>query len=113
MDHIDAQLGQEATPEGEGVENQKPENNINMASLLEQEGVDIDFPKHGEIRQGVIASISQGQILVSIGAKSEGIIKGKEFEVISSEDSTWEPGTFIQSSPGSHGLADSRRSAGL
>ncbi|MCJ7622232.1 MAG: S1 RNA-binding domain-containing protein [Anaerolineaceae bacterium] len=86
MDHTDARFGQEVTPESEDVENQKTENNDNMAALLEQEGIGIDFPTHGEIRQGVIASIGQGQILVSIGAKSEGIIKGKEFEVISPDD---------------------------
>lgn len=60
--------------------NLDPENN--MASLLETEGVSIDFPKQGEIRQGVIASITPGQILVSVGTKSEGIITGHEFELI-------------------------------
>ena len=30
----------------------------NMASLLEAEGVNIDFPRQGEIRQGIIASIT-------------------------------------------------------
>jgi small subunit ribosomal protein S1 len=34
----------------------------------------------------MIASISQGQILVSIGAKSEGIISGRELEVIDDEE---------------------------
>ena len=57
-----------------------------MASLLEQEGLGIDFPHQGEIRTGVIASISQGQILVSVGSKSEGVISGKEFEAISPDE---------------------------
>lgn len=58
----------------------------NMASLLEQEGIEIDFPQSGETRQGVIASISSNQILVSVGAKSEGIITGREFDAIPPEE---------------------------
>jgi small subunit ribosomal protein S1 len=54
----------------------------NMASLLEQEGLGLDLPKAGEIKTGTIASISPGQIMVGIGAKSEGIIRGQEFELI-------------------------------
>lgn len=77
MEQKDAQLEQ-AKPE------QVQEDN--MASLLEQEGLEIDFPKSGETRRGVIASISQGQILVSVGAKSEGIISGREYDLIPSEE---------------------------
>ncbi|NPV75079.1 MAG: S1 RNA-binding domain-containing protein [Anaerolineae bacterium] len=61
-------------------------NDNNMASLLEQEGLGIDFPKAGEIRSGVIASITPGQILVSVGTKSEGIINGREYEQIPEEE---------------------------
>ncbi len=65
---------------------QMPENdNHNMESLLAQQG-DIDFPRQGEIRTGMIASIGQSQILVSIGTKSEGILSGRELEQISKED---------------------------
>ncbi len=77
MEHNDAQLEQGAMPEN----NQTVENH-NMESLLEQEGLGIDFPLQGEIRDGVIASLSQGQILVSVGTKSEGVITGKEYEAI-------------------------------
>jgi len=69
---------------------EQPENNMNdsnnMASLLEKEGLGIDFPSQGEIRNGTIASISQGQILVSVGTKSEGVISGKEFAPIPSPE---------------------------
>lgn len=54
----------------------------NMASLLEEEGLGLDLPQAGEIKTGMIASITPGQIMVSIGAKSEGIINGQEFEMI-------------------------------
>ena len=56
-----------------------------MEALLAEEGLTIDFPKRGEIRQGTIASISEGQILVSVGAKSEGILAGKELDSIDEE----------------------------
>ena len=89
MDQNDTQLEQGVTPES----NQTPENNQppestqtpdnhNMESLLQQEGLGIDFPAQGEIRSGFIASISPGQILVSVGTKSEGVITGKELEAI-------------------------------
>jgi len=53
-----------------------------MASLLAQEGLGLNLPKTGEIKTGTIASISPGQIMVGIGAKSEGIIQGQDFELI-------------------------------
>jgi small subunit ribosomal protein S1 len=63
---------------------QEPEDEIqHMGDLLDAEGgLTFDFPKAGEIRDGVIASISEGQILVSVGSKSEGLITGKEYEAI-------------------------------
>lgn len=54
----------------------------NMASLLEREGLGLELPQAGEIKTGTIASITPGQIMVSVGAKSEGIINGQEFELI-------------------------------
>ncbi len=83
MDQNDAQLEQGVTPEN--TDNNADSNN-NMASLLENEGLSLDFPQQGETRTGVIASISPSQILVSIGTKSEGIISGKELEAIPSEE---------------------------
>ena len=80
MDQNHAPLEQETQPE-----NHQTENN-NMASLLEQEGAIIDFPQQGEIRTGMIASIAPGQILVSVGTKSEGVISGKEYEAIPREE---------------------------
>lgn len=64
-------------------EGQEPVNM--MEALLAAEGLTIDFPTRGEIRKGTIASISNGQILVSVGAKSEGIIAGKELDSIEKE----------------------------
>ena len=79
--------GQKRRPTRAGA---NPENNQvdkdNMASLLAGEGLGIDFPQQGEIRTGVIASITPGQILVSVGTKSEGVITGKEYELIPPEE---------------------------
>jgi small subunit ribosomal protein S1 len=69
------QINLEESPEQESME-----------TLLEQEGLDIDFPKAGETRTGVIASIGETEILVSVGAKSEGVISGREFDQIGAED---------------------------
>lgn len=83
MDQNDAQLEQGTTPE---TNESNAEGNNNMASLLESEGLGLDFPQQGETRTGVIASISPSQILVSIGTKSEGIISGKELEQIPQDE---------------------------
>ena len=85
MDQNDSLLGQGAAPES----NQPAEhnnNNVNMETLLNQEGMTLDFPQPGEIRTGVVASISLTQILVSVGAKSEGVITGRELESIPVEE---------------------------
>lgn len=67
-----------------------------MAALLAEEGFTIDFPKRGEIRKGTIASISEGQILVSVGAKSEGILAGKELDSIDEKTlESWHEGDEI------------------
>jgi len=57
-----------------------------MESLLGQEGLGIEFPQAGEIRHGVIATIKENEILVSIGTKSEGVISGKELDSIPKEE---------------------------
>lgn len=52
-----------------------------MKSLLDAES-GMSMPQRGEIRDGVIARITNSEILVDVGAKSEGIITGKELEAI-------------------------------
>lgn len=80
MDQNEAPQGQEGMPEPTEVRQ-------SMDALLEQEGgLQLDFPKQGEIRTGVIASIGENEILVSIGTKSEGIIPGREKDQIPAEE---------------------------
>ncbi|MCX8061343.1 MAG: S1 RNA-binding domain-containing protein [Anaerolineales bacterium] len=83
------------------VENSIP-NEINsaeqnsMESLLGKEGLGLDFPKAGEIRQGVIAAVKENEILVSIGTKSEGVISGRELDNIPPEErASFQPGVEI------------------
>ena len=57
-----------------------------MESLLNEQELNVDLPQPGEIRTGMIASISPSQILVSIGAKSEGVITGRELDAITDEE---------------------------
>lgn len=61
-------------------------NNQSMESLLATESLSIDLPQAGEIRKGVVASIAPNQILISIGAKSEGVVAGRELEQLSQEE---------------------------
>ncbi len=86
-DQNDALTGQgaaNANPQGDQPNN----NNQTMESLLETESLSVELPQVGEIRKGTIASISPSQILVSIGAKSEGIIAGRELEQLTEEERT-------------------------
>ena len=57
-----------------------------METLLEEQGLGLDFPKQGEIRTGVIATLGENEILVSVGTKSEGVISGRELEQIPDEE---------------------------
>ena len=87
IEQNDALSGQGAEQEnlqGEPVNN--TQNLPSMESLLENEAFTVELPQSGEIRQGTVASISASQVLVSIGAKSEGIISGRELEMIDEED---------------------------
>ncbi|NUQ85991.1 MAG: S1 RNA-binding domain-containing protein [Anaerolineales bacterium] len=57
-----------------------------MESLLKEQELNIDLPQAGEIRKGHIASVTPSQILISIGAKSEGLVSGKELEQLSAKE---------------------------
>mgnify|MGYP002623968698 CR=1 FL=1 len=72
----------EATPKEEASEN----TGLSMEDLLEQGDLNLDLPQSGEVRTGMIASISDNEILVSIGAKSEGLIPSRELESMSAEE---------------------------
>ena len=83
MEQNEAQTGQGAS---NLQSNQQEASNIqSMESLLEQSSA-VELPQAGEIRTGQIASIGPNQILVSIGAKSEGVVAGRELDMLSEEE---------------------------
>ncbi|MES0344578.1 MAG: S1 RNA-binding domain-containing protein, partial [Anaerolineales bacterium] len=83
--------GQEATTENEQPEEEiyqetaQEEQSSTMEELLEDNGLGLDFPRQGEIRKGTIARVSDTEILVSIGTKSEGVIPSRELDQIESD----------------------------
>jgi len=76
------------TLSGQGNDNAQGEtpNNQTMESLLESESLSVELPQVGEIRKGMIASIGASQILISVGAKSEGVVAGRELEQLTAEE---------------------------
>ena len=50
------------------------------------EDASFDVPVRGDIREGTIVSIGRSEILVDIGAKSEGVIDRSETERMSSSE---------------------------
>lgn len=92
MDKIDAIMGQGVEPDSSqpvvnpATNSPEHQEQNSMESLLEEQGLSLDFPKQGEIRTGVIATLGDNEILVSVGTKSEGIITGKELEGIPSDE---------------------------
>ena len=85
MDQNDLPFVEEQA-EAKPKEEKSEANGLSMGELLEQEGLDLDMPKPGEVRRGMIASIADNEILVSIGAKSEGLIPTRELEQLSDEE---------------------------
>ncbi|MEJ5225353.1 MAG: S1 RNA-binding domain-containing protein [Anaerolineales bacterium] len=84
MEQENALIGQEG---GNETSAQSDNNDsMDMEALMQAHDSGLEFPSAGEIRKGVIASISDNQILVSVGAKSEGVITGRELEAIARED---------------------------
>lgn len=51
-----------------------------MDVLLEEESYDLEMPRRGEIRVGTIARVTETDVLVDVGAKSEGVIPAREIE---------------------------------
>jgi len=90
MEENGALTGQEVEPVTSPAEEQSSEQfaqeMTSMESLLEEQGLSLDFPRQGEIREGMIATIRDNEILVSVGTKSEGVLSGRELESIPAEE---------------------------
>jgi small subunit ribosomal protein S1 len=57
-----------------------------MAELLDETNLELEFPKPGEIKSGIVVRRNDDEILVGIGAKSEGIIPARELSQIDPEE---------------------------
>jgi small subunit ribosomal protein S1 len=83
--------GQEATNENEQPEEEitqpsdQEEQSSTMEELLEDDGLGLDMPHQGDIRKGTVARVTENEILVSIGTKSEGVIPSREIDQIDPE----------------------------
>jgi len=89
MENHKALQGQGVEPESNPVVQRKEDQTSqehSMETLLEEQGLDLDFPKQGEVRTGVIATLGDNEILVSVGTKSEGVISGRELDQITPEE---------------------------
>ena len=81
MDQFEDAIGEEMLPTGDpDVQEEHP-----MDALLEAEAYELKAPRRGEIRKGTIARVSETDILVDIGAKSEGVIPAREIENLTPE----------------------------
>ena len=86
MEQNNALDGQEVDPGNMHDGENQVQETASMQSLLDEQGLSLEFPTQGEIRQGFIATIRDNEILVSIGTKSEGVIYGRELEQIPEEE---------------------------
>jgi small subunit ribosomal protein S1 len=75
--------GSDENMQGEKKNDEKP---MTMEALLNEQDLDIDLPQSGQIRKGTIASIAPSQVLISIGAKSEGIVSSRDLEQLTDEE---------------------------
>lgn len=57
-----------------------------MDALLKGQALEVEAPRRGEIRTGTIARVTESDILVDVGAKSEGVIEARELERLSEEE---------------------------
>jgi small subunit ribosomal protein S1 len=82
MDANDKAIGEEIlSPQEENQREAHP-----MDALLEAEAYELETPRRGEIRTGTIARVSENDVLVDVGAKSEGVIPNRELEQMSEEE---------------------------
>jgi len=75
--------GSDENMQGEKKNDEKP---MTMEALLKDQDLDLDLPQSGQIRKGTIASISPSQVLISIGAKSEGVVSSRDLEQLTDEE---------------------------
>ena len=78
-------IGAEPAPSQQPLEGGEEMDSHPMDALLESESYELEMPRRGEIRRGTIARVTENDVLVDVGAKSEGIISARELERLSEE----------------------------
>ncbi|MCK5053173.1 MAG: S1 RNA-binding domain-containing protein, partial [Anaerolineales bacterium] len=81
MEHNEETFGEEIFPAKEDEDREEHP----MEALLQAEAYELKTPRSGEIKTGTIARITDSDILVDIGTKSEGVIPSRELEQLSDE----------------------------
>src|SRR3990172_6818854 len=76
----------EEQAEEEQTQTAGPAPAMTMEQLLSQGDLDLGMPKPGEVVTGIVASISDEEIMVSICSKSEGSIPAREVEQLVPEE---------------------------
>ncbi|MFA6982260.1 MAG: S1 RNA-binding domain-containing protein [Patescibacteria group bacterium] len=66
-----------------------------MDKLLSQDSTNIRQFKQGELVEGLVVSATHGEILIDVGAKSEGIVSGSELEDSDSSYKDLKPGDKV------------------
>jgi small subunit ribosomal protein S1 len=82
MDHNEDTIGEEMLP----LTQNENTGEHPMDALLDAEAYELETPRRGEVRRGTIARITETDILVDVGAKSEGIIHSREIEQLTDEE---------------------------
>jgi small subunit ribosomal protein S1 len=69
--------------------------NTVMQKLLDDSGADIKQFHTGELIEGVVVSVTHGEVLLDVGAKSEGIITGAELGDADRSYKNFKPGDTV------------------
>lgn len=66
--------------------------NSKMEDLLKSKGLEIKTFNAGDLVEGIVVSVSHGEVLLDVGAKSEGIITGEELSDTEDSYKSLKPG---------------------
>ena len=66
-----------------------------MAALLAQEKYRPRVLRRGETLQGSVREVTAGRVLIDIGAKSEGLVSGEEYDAVREFVKTLRAGTYV------------------
>jgi small subunit ribosomal protein S1 len=87
MEQNKEQVEQEISLDDESTVTEEANNEMpSMAELLAEEDLSLELPQAGDLKKGMIVNRTDDEILVSIGAKSEGIIPSRELNQLDDEE---------------------------